>query len=399
MNKRKRAILFGFISALIALSMTTSFFFGYLLGNRGIGADFTVGSYVLNKNKGKPEAVDFSTFWDAWNLINKKFNGQIDTNKLLEGAIAGMAQSAGDPYTQYLSADELKLLDEELQGSFDGIGAEIGIRNEQAIIIAPLEDTPAKKADLRSGDIILQIDDKVIDKMSVEQVVSLIKGPKGTKVKLIIKRGEATLDKEITRETITVKSVSEEVVGNNIGYIKINTFGEETAGEVKQAINILESKRVKGYIIDLRSNPGGYLDSAVSIAGYFTDPGIVVWEKSKDNEDAIKTDQKRLVKNKPVKILINGGSASASEILAGALRDREGIKLIGEKSYGKGSVQVVDNLKQGALKITVAQWLTPKKELINNIGLSPDVEVKLTEDDYNKQLDPQIDKAIEEINK
>lgn len=399
MKKRNNAILFGLISAFIVFSISVSFSCGYILGYNRIGATRLFSANVINKDKGKPQNLDFSAFWDAWNLIGEKYNGQVDQNKLLQGAIAGMAQATGDPYTVYLNQDELKTLDEQLQGSFEGIGAEIGIKNNYITIISPLENSPAKKADLRSGDIIAKINDKSTDGMTVDEAVNLIKGTKGTSVKLTIVRGEGTLEKTIIRDTVEVKSVSYEIKSNNIGYVKINSFGEETANEVKSALKDLESKKVTGYILDVRSNPGGYLDSAVQIASYFVDSGIVVWEKSKTSENASKTTENRIVKNKPIVVLIDGGSASASEIFAGALRDREGIKLIGEKSYGKGSVQIVENLKGGALKITIAEWLTPKKQQINTVGLKPDIEVKMTDSDINNNLDPQLDRAIEETHK
>lgn len=393
-NKKNNRIYFVTTIAVLFICITTSFSLGYLAGTNRIGLSSLVKN-VVNKNTGKSANTDFSLFWDAWDKLTENYNGELDSDKMLQGAISGMISTIGDPYTMYLTPEQMKLLDEELQGSFEGIGIEIGLRDNQILIIAPIDDTPAKKADLRANDKILEIDSKSTEGMTMDQAVSMIKGAKNTEVNLKILRGEETLQKTILRDTIVIKSVKAEIK-NDYGYLKINTFGEDTANEVKNALEDFKSKNVKGYIVDVRGNPGGYLDSAVDIASYFIDSGIVLWEKEKQKEKAVNTTNKKIV-DKPIMVLIDKGSASASEIFAGALRDRARITLVGEKSFGKGSVQSIESLKSGSLKITIAQWLTPDKTVINNVGLTPDINVEFTEEDYKANKDPQLERALEEI--
>jgi len=282
---------------------------------------------------------------------------------------------------------------------------EIGIKKCQLQVIAPLEGTPAQKAGLRAGDKIIKVDDTLTADITVDEAVNLIRGPKGTEVTLTIYREEWETTKEIkiVRGVIEVPSLKWEIIDENIAYLKLYQFSEKASFDFsKAAIEILESPCQK-IILDLRNNPGGYLEIAQEISGWFLERGqIVVIEDfgAGEEQKVYKAQGNTSLAEYPTVILINQGSASGSEILAGALRDNRGIKLIGEQSFGKGSVQELERLKGGSsLKITVANWLTPKGELITDVGLEPDIKVEITEEDYEEGRDPQLDKAIEVIQK
>jgi carboxyl-terminal processing protease len=275
-------------------------------------------------------------------------------------------------------------------------------------VVAPIDGTPAAKAGLRAGDIVVSIDGQDTSSMTVDEAVTKIRGEKGTQVKLgIIHPGSSVQDITITRDDITVPSVSYEIKPNNIGYIKIRTFGNDTATQIEKISEEFASKGVKAVVIDVRDNPGGYLDSAVKISSEFLKQGVIVREKSKNSKDkSFTASGNGKLTDVPVVILVNGGSASASEILAGALHDNDRATLVGEKTFGKGSVQEIVCLKEGglsissncksdSLKVTVAHWYTPDGINISKEGIKPDVEVKLTNEDYNANLDPQLVKALE----
>lgn len=355
------------------------------------------------ENQQSSQKVDFSLYWKVWDLLKDKYvdTEQLDANKLLYGSINGMLRATGDSYTSFLSPEENKRFNEEIEGSFEGIGAELGIKNGILTIIAPLEGTPAEKAGLRAGDKIIDINGKPAQEMTLEGAVEQIRGPKNTEVTLtIFREGEdSTRDIKVQRNVIDVKSVKLEHKSADIAYIKISRFGDDTTREFSAAISNVINKKSKGIILDLRNNPGGYLEGAVDIASKMIPKGKIVvieenGDKSKENLYARGGD---VISDLETVILINEGSASASEILAGALREnRDNTTLVGKKSFGKGSVQELIKLPQGtAAKITVARWLTPNGNQINEQGISPDVEVELTNDDYEKNKDPQLDKALE----
>lgn len=361
---------------------------------------------IVNKASSQNAQVDFSLFWKAWDIVNEKFAGKtIDPVKMLYGAISGMLTSLDDPYTAFMDEEATKKFDEELKGTISGIGAEVGIKNKKLTIIAPIEDSPAAKAGLRPGDIILKIDNKETEGLTLEKAVSLIRGPENTEVTLLIERKSLTEPKEfkIKREVITVKSVKWEIKNNDIMDIQIVRFGEDTASKVKEAANEAVIKGIKKVIIDLRNDSGGYLDSAINVASEFISEGTIVIEKKDSKESKVfKVLEKGKLTSPDIKIvvLINEGSASASEIVAGALQDHKRGTLIGKKTFGKGSVQEIESLGQGtSLRITVAKWYTPLDRSINDQGLTPDVEVNLTDEDFNQGRDPQFDKAIEWLNK
>lgn len=351
-----------------------------------------------------PQEIDFSLFWEVYHKLQEKFvdKGKFDTQKMIYGAISGMVKSLGDPYTVFFPPEETKRFVEDVKGVFEGVGMEIGIKKGQLQVIAPLEGTPAQRAELRAGDKILKINDTETSDLTVDEAVNLIRGPKGTEVTLTIFREEWLKTKEIklVRDVIEVPSLKWEMKDENIAYIQLYQFSENASADFREAaIEILESPAQK-IILDLRNNPGGYLEVAQDITGWFLEKGktVVIEDFGQGNKQEYKAQGPGTFSDYKIVILINQGSASASEILAGALRDNRGILLIGEKSFGKGSVQELEKLKEGSsLKITVAKWLTPKGQLITDVGLEPDIKVEMTDKDYEEDKDPQLDKAIEII--
>ncbi len=385
----------------VVLTVIAVFFIGYLFGHGNLAYEKSVGVRVVNTKLGQPEDLDFSLFWEVWNKVTKNYPGTIDQDKMLEGAIKGMLVGLGDPYSEYLNSTENQQLLEDLQGSFSGVGIEIANKNNKLTVVSALKDTPAEKAGIRAGDLITSIDNKSTEGMNVNDAVKLIRGEKGTQVILGITRGSAE-EKEyrITRDTIKVESVSYEMNGK-IAVLKLTQFGSETEKELNKISNEIIAKNPEGIILDLRDNPGGYLDTCVEVASYFIKKGVIVYEESKTGSPkAYKSNGNGKLANYKLVVLINNGSASASEILAGAIQDYKKGNLIGEKTFGKGSVQVLEDLKDGkSLRLTIAKWMTPNKRYINSTGISPDIEVKLTEEDYNKNRDPQLKRALEEIKK
>lgn len=355
-----------------------------------------------------PEKVDMSLFWDVWHRASESYidNSKIDQQKMIYGAISGMVKAIGDPYTVFFSPVENKSFTEDVKGSFEGVGMEIDIRKNQLQVVSPIEGTPAFKAGIKAGDKILKINELFTTDMTVEEAVSHIKGPKGTNVTLTIFRDGWDTSKEIKiiRDVIEIPSVRWELKkngGEEVAYIKLSHFNENTAYKFFQIANEISKSPAKKIILDLRNDPGGYLEVAVNIAGYFIDRNKIVTIEDfggKRAEEVLKTSGSPIFLNYPVIVLINQGSASASEILAAALRENNGSKLVGEKSFGKGSVQELQNLTDGSsLKVTIAHWLTPKRNLINEKGLEPDVKVEITQEDSDNGKDPQLEKALELI--
>jgi len=362
---------------------------------------------LINKEAGKPKNVDFSLFWDVWNLLQTRYvdKDKLDDQKMVFGAIEGMVNSIGDPFTMFLSKKENKRLREDISGEFYGVGIEIGIRKGILTVISPLEGTPAYKAGLLAGDKIVKIDGESTTDITLDEAVSKIRGKRGTRVVLTIlrkKNGEEEIkDFEITRDRIKIPTVKWEKIEPDIGYIQLFSFNQVAKLQFDKAIRSLKEQGAGDkLILDLRNNPGGLLDLAVDISSYFLDPGdIVVIEAFGDGRrEELKAKNNGVLKNTKVVVLINKGSASASEIVAGALHDNRGIILVGEKTFGKGSVQQVEELRYGtSLKITIAKWLTPNGRSISDEGIEPNIVVKRTEEDIENDEDPQLDKAIEII--
>lgn len=385
-----------------------SFWIGYTSGiQKQIPTDqiFPLGKITIeNKDPADRAEIDFSLFWKVWDLLEEKHvdKNSLDAQKLVYGAIKGILEATGDPYTSFFNPKETKSFAQDIEGSFEGIGAELGIKDDILTVIAPLDGSPAQKAGLLAGDKILKIDERITSDLTIDQAVELIRGKRGTEVTLIILRKgeEETKEIRITRATIEIKSVEVEFKENNITHLKIIQFGEKTTREFDAAMKEIITRNSPAIILDLRNNPGGFLDKSIDIASRFIPRGkvVVIEEDSTGKKESLySTGGDRLGGIKTV-ILINEGSASASEILAGALRDNLGTKLIGKKSYGKGSVQELISLPgESSVKITVAKWLTPNGDYIMDKGITPDIEVELTTDDYKNDKDPQFDKAMEVI--
>ncbi len=392
--------------AIVAVAIVTAFGAGFISGSIEKLPHPVQG--IVNREFGQPKEFDFSLFWKTWDELHNKFVDQdtLKEDKLLYGAISGMVNGAGDPYTVFFPPIETKSFKQDVDGSFGGIGAEIGKRNEFLVIIAPLEDTPAQKAGLIAGDKILKINSEPTDNITVEEAVTKIRGEVGTKVTLSILRGnDGAKIKDITIERATIKipiTKLSALKDNQIAHLSFYSFTSTAPFEFQQAATkILATTGYKGIILDLRNNPGGFLEVAVDIAGWFFNSGdLVAIEQFGKAENNNKTEFRASglggLKNYSVVVLVNQGTASAAEILAGALRDNRGIKLIGEKTFGKGSVQELVNLKDGSsLKVTVAKWLTPKGVSISEHGLEPDYKVVITEQDTENKKDLQLDKAVE----
>jgi carboxyl-terminal processing protease len=368
-----------------------------------IGASFYGGVFYgkLQCKICPPEEIDFSLFWEAYHKLKENFveKEKIVPQKIIYGAISGMVRSLGDPYTVFLDPEESKIFKEDVKGYFEGVGMEIGIKKGKLTVIAPLEGTPAKRAGIRAGDIILEVDGKSTIDMSLDEAVRLIRGPKGTKVKLKIMREgwEEPKEIEIVRDVIEIPSLKWEEK-DDIIYLKIYQFSEKARLDFILAANEILILPTKKMILDLRDNPGGYLEVAVDIAGWFLEKGklVAIEEFGSGERQEYHSPGPAKFSDYKIVILINRGSASGAEILAAALKENLGILLVGEKSFGKGSVQKLENLRGGSsLKITIAKWLTPSGKQISEQGLTPDIKVRITEKDIEERKDPQLEKAIE----
>ena len=371
---------------------------------------------LINKDQEKPENVDFSLFWKVYNDLNAKYvdKGKVDPQKILYGAISGLVNSVGDPYTVFFEPVTSKKFQEEISGSFGGIGIEIGKRNNILTVISPIKDTPAFKAGIKAGDKILKIDTKPTANLAIEEAVNMIRGKKGTKVTLTIQtETNPTRDVELIRDAIKIPTIEWKLIeqGNKkIAYMQIYSFNQTVDSEFKKASEEILKSGATGFIVDLRNNPGGLLDSAINLAGWFLDKNKVVVNEAFGNgtKNEFRSDGNAALKQYPTVVLMNGGSASASEILAGALHDNRNIKIVGEKSFGKGSVQELQNYGDGSsLKVTIAKWLTPNGISISEKGIEADIEVKFKEEDLKEEgkieigtpgKDAQLDKAIEILN-
>lgn len=350
----------------------------------------------------KPTDVDFSLFWEVWNKVHDEYSSTIDDQKMIYGAISGSLAALDDPYTAFFDPETNNKFQEEISGQFEGIGAELSVKDNRLIVVAPLKKTPAERAGILPNDYIVSINGTKTADLTVDQAVNLIRGPKGSQVSLVIIRGGETREFQITRETITLKSVEysfENHQGAEIAIVKINQFGDDTVDLFDQFADECQEKNCQKIILDLRNNPGGYFDGAIDIASYFIEEGVIVKEVDKKGEKKeYQTTKRAKLAGREVVGLINSGSASAAEIVAGALVDHGLIKLVGEKSFGKGSVQNFEQLSSGAaMKVTVAKWLTPKEREIDQQGIEPEIKVEMTEDDYLNNRDPQLEAAIREI--
>ncbi|OHB21918.1 MAG: hypothetical protein A2939_01460 [Parcubacteria group bacterium RIFCSPLOWO2_01_FULL_48_18] len=357
---------------------------------------------VSNQENGRPADIDFGVFWEAWQVIRQNYlkSEEVDNQTLVYGAVRGLVNSLKDPHSNFLTPEDAKKFNEDVSGEFSGVGMEIGIKNGQLKVIAPLKDSPAEKAGLKAGDSILKVDDAFTNDLSVDEAVKLIRGQRGTKVKLFIFREgwEKSEEFVIVRDIITIPALEYKLIEGRLAHIQLFNFNENMPLLFYRAAVDLLLNKPKGIILDLRNNPGGFLEVSVNIAGWFLDKGVVVTEEKFKSGDAnvFRANGNGALKLLPMVIIVNEGSASASEILAGALRDHRHIPLIGQKTFGKGSVQEIRNLRDNSsIKISIAQWLTPNGNLIEGAGLEPDYKVEIGDEDAKNKKDPQLEKAIE----
>lgn len=403
----KIATFFKKINGWGIITVILIFWLGWQLGHRDYQLkwqNFRPEVKVTNQlpSSGKSE-IDFKLFWQVWDLLSKKYidKNAIDPQKLYYGAIQGMVAAVGDPYTVFLPPEAQKTTKEQLGGSFEGVGIRLELNKEKRLVVTePLKDTPADKAGVKSGDLILSIDGKDTSNISLPEAVNLIRGPKGTNVTLALYRENDNKPREVqlVRDTIVVKSAQFELKntpeGKKIAYIHVSQFGERTKQEWDEAVRSALSSAPQGVILDVRSDPGGFLEASVYIASEFLDGGVVVMqEDAGGNRQEMKVIRAGKLLKLPLAVLINKGSASASEILAGAIQDRQRGTIIGEQSFGKGTIQSAEDLPDNTgIHVTTAKWLTPNGRWVHNDGLVPDIKV---ESSLEEGKDPQLDKALE----
>ncbi len=399
LNQKIQKIITGI--GLVLIIGGALFYGGFELGVQKV-AEQTLRAGLNAGTAGPLKDADTSVLWDTISLLKKNYYGidKISDQDLIYGAAAGAANAVGDPYTVFFKPSDAKSFSENLSGNFGGIGAEIGIQDGNIVVIAPLKNNPAEAAGIKSGDKIVKIDASSTMGMTVDEAVAMIRGPIGSAVTLSIMRDgwKAPKDFKIVRENIVVPTLDWKMLPGNIAYFQLYNFNANASLIFYNDTLSALMQGAKGMVLDLRDNPGGYLDIAQEIAGWFLNRGdVVVRERMRDgSETVLRANGNAALAQMPVVVLVNGGSASASEILAGALRDDRGAKLVGEQTFGKGSVQELENLPDGSeLKISIAEWLTPKGYTINHVGLKPDYIVSLTDADVTAKKDPQLDKAIQ----
>lgn len=363
---------------------------------QGVASQTTVTS-----PSGQAETVNMTLFWDAWNILSSNYVDPhaLVTEEMIFGAIKGMVASVDDPYTNFMTPKENREFQESMEGHLEGIGAELTLRNGMLTVISPLKNSPAQRAGLQPEDIIYEVDGNSTEDMTLEQAVMNIRGKKGTVVVLTVLRKNYSepITIRIVRDVINVNSIDWEMKGD-IAVIEINQFGDSTKQEFSKAISEILSRRPTGVVLDLRYNGGGYLDGAIDISSEFLEKEKVVTIKRRNPEDdeVIYVNGQARLANIPLVILINKGSASAAEIVAGAVQDHNRGTVIGESSFGKGTVQTVENLIGGSsLRVTIAKWFTPNDQNINESGITPDIIVERTSEDFESGEDPQLEKAIE----
>ncbi len=362
-----------------------------------LGSRYEAIAGVVKGSQG-PDNLDLSSVQVLYDELRDNYDGKLDTQKLIDGAKHGMTDAAGDPYTVYFNASESKEFDSDLEGTFDGIGAELGKRDKRLIIVSTLDGSPARAAGVLPNDTIVRVNGQDASQWAIDKAVKEIRGPKGTTVKLTVVRGEQSELKEfsITRDHITNPSVKSEVQGD-IGYMRISRFGEDTTELAQQGAKQFKDAGVKGIVLDLRGNGGGYLTAAQGVSSIWMKNKVVMTQRTDGKiTDTLKTTGDPILEGVPTVVLVDGGSASASEIVAGALSDNKAAQLVGEKTFGKGSVQTVQKLPDGGeLKVTIAKWYTPNGKNITKEGIEPTTKVSLTADDITAGRDPQKDKAFE----
>lgn len=388
----------GISKNLYIFTIAATMVIGFVAGTRSnelLGAIAPVFGFKVETG-----TLDLSSVQKTYQQLKANYDGTVDAQKLIDGASRGLVSAAGDQYTVFMDAKEATDFDNDLTGQIGGgIGAEIGVRNEQPTIIRVLTENPAEKAGLKAGDVIVSINDQMTDKWTADKAAAQIRGEVGTTVKVTVLRGEEKKDFTITRATVTNPSVQSSVQ-DGLGILTISRFDGETADLARRAAQGFKSQGVKGIILDIRDNGGGYLTAAQEVAGLWLDEKLVVSERTGGKvTEELKSGGDPILNGVPTVVLINGGSASASEIVAGALQDHQAAVLVGEKTFGKGTVQKVIDLGAGTqLKVTVARWYTPRGKNITKEGISPNQQVKLTSEDVNTGKDPQLEAAKARLN-
>jgi len=403
-NKSLRTGLYVIVALVL---LTGSFSGGFLVGQfKPMFSQLQLPNAAPGSNTPAPSQETqnlFVPFWQAWDIVHTSYVDQpVDDVALMRGAISGMLAALGDQHTSYMSPSDYEQANTSLNGAYEGIGAYVDTTTEYLTVISPILGSPAEAAGLRTGDAIVAIDGEDMTGIDPELVRQKVLGPAGSIVTLTIKRGsDPKFDVKITRAKITVKSADGKMLNDGIAYVQVTTFGDNTSAELQSTLETLMAKNPKGLILDLRNNGGGYLNTAVDVASQFLPKdAVVLYERNGDGQDTTYVAKEGgLALDIPMVVLINEGSASASEILAGALQDHGRAKLVGVTSYGKGSVQIWTPLlnNQGAIRVTIAKWLTPNQRTIHKIGLTPDVYVSFTEEDFVNKLDPQLDAAIQTL--
>jgi carboxyl-terminal processing protease len=391
-----RAFLAGFGAILLVAGV---FYSGYQVGNGSWS--FKIGRQAIEQNAGLPDELDYSSVNEVYQMLKRSYDGQLNVDDLLTGLKKGLVEAAGDPYTAYLDSNEADAFDEQLNGSFSGIGAELGKKGSYIVVIAPISGFPAEKAGLKAGDLIIKIDDQDATSLGVDEAVMRIRGAEGTTVKLgIIRSDTEALELSIVRAIITIPSVTSEILDGNIGYIQISRFAEDTASSFNTVSKNFAAANVNGIILDLRNDPGGYLDASVSVAeDWLQDRQVILEEKRAGvTIKTFRADSDGILAGIPTVVLINEGSASASEIVAGALQDNNAATIVGTTSFGKGSVQEFSAFSAGdVLKVTVARWYTPAGNNIDKEGIEPDVIQELSETDITNNIDSQLNAALKQL--
>jgi len=409
--------LYGVLLSLMVLVLLCVAFFGGFVAGRidpaeasalflNIGARTqALVTGVVPDSGSSPKPVDRNTlflpFWQAWDLVHKSYVDQpVDDVALMRGAISGMLNALGDEHTSYLDPDLMQKFNAQLNGeAYEGIGAWVDISGDYLKIISPMPDSPAEKAGLKPGDQVIAIDGQDMTGIDGDMVRKKVLGPEGSKVTLTIRREgvDQPFDVVVTRASIVTPTIESKMVDNQIGYIRLYTFGDSTGNDLRKALTSLMAQNPKGLVVDLRYNGGGYLKTAIDVASEFIPDGVILYEQYGDgSRQTYKAEPGGLATNIPLVVLVNEGSASASEIVSGAIQDRGRGKLVGVTTYGKGSVQTVEQLvnNQGEVRVTIARWLTPNERQINKKGLTPDIVVNITDADRQANRDPQLDAAV-----
>lgn len=354
----------------------------------------TVGGFIYLLNGNSSDSISTLNFFRAVQIVKTRYVEPVPMETLLAGAVKGMVNSLGDPHSIYMDAKMYKDFMIETEGSFGGVGIVIGVKDKMLTVVSPIEGTPGEKAGIKSGDQIVKIDGKESKEMALDEAVGKIRGPEGSSVVLTIRRGSEPLkDYTLVRSSIQIKTVAGKMLPDQIGYIRISMFNENTGSDFLHKYQELEKEGMKSVILDLRDNPGGLLQESVKVAGLFVPKGPIVSVVTRDGHREVHSSTLETIKY-PVAVLVNGGSASASEIVSGAIQDTGVGTLIGTKTYGKGSVQTILKLHEGAIKLTIAKYFTPSDRSINGIGIEPDIKVEM---EKTLQQDIQLDKAIEVV--